>query len=473
MFDTAYGLLEEGRLFDAEQLLLRELETAKRTYGRKSPELAAAHCDLGNLLVSAGQYGRAVEYFRSACAKPRRRDRDYLTYRLNLGSALAMAGRLDEAESELRRNLRERLDFYGREHPGYAFALEPLANVLLRRGDIGQARQVVDEAVANFWRCGHDRVATALALRAQIATAAGEPAFEGLEHLPDEIIDQIAFAVITREGHDPATTKRVVTGLLPILEERLGPDHQTTLNALTHLVNIGHSLGDQAGRVEATQRVLASYDRQGRAEDAFMAALGLAMAQADAGDTTGAFQTYAQALTRADRPELRAQVLRNWGLALSEAGRTDEAEQRLREAVSEAGRGIDHELLGRSLVALGLFLQHEERLADARQVVETALTILDVAHPDAITARSHLGAITAGHSCGCGDLDNAILSACREFVMSRLPQDLLNDLHVTSENGDFSFRINLRRKPTKSEINHMNHLIESATAEFRTRLASD
>lgn len=46
-------------------------------------------------------------------------------------------------------------------------------------------------------------------------------------------------------------------------------------------------------------------------------------------------------------------------------------------------------MLGRGRVALGLFLQHHERLAEARDTVEAGLAILDAAHPDAVAGRSH------------------------------------------------------------------------------------
>lgn len=384
-------------------------------------------------------------------------------------------GRLDEAETELRQNLQERLSFYGREHPGFAFGMEPLADVLLRRGNVREAREAVEEALANFWRNGHERVATALALRAEIvrAGAGDEPTFVGLEQLPDEIVEQTAVAVRSRSGGDPAVRRAVITDLITALETRFGPDHQATLNALSHLANAGRDTGDEAGRVDAIQKVLASYDRQGRAEEALMASLGLAMAQSDGGDMAGSLRTYAEARVRADgigRPELISQVLRNWGLALSEARVPDEAERRLREAVAAADTGHDYETLGRARIALGLFLQHQERLAEAREVVQAGLATLDVAHPDAVVGRSHLGAIEAGRSCGCGDMPGAIAEAFREFVVGRLPGDLLERLDVTVDDQNFKVDVKLHREPTEDELRYMNRVIESANGEFRHRL---
>lgn len=178
--DMADALMREGRPADAEELMVRELRAVTAKNGRGSPAWASAQCDLGNVLLNSDQLDRAIECFRNAASVPPREDpatrKDHLTYRLNLGVALGMAGRLAEAEAELRNGARERLAFYGREHAGYAFGLEPLADVLLQRGKLREARQVIEEAVDNFWRNGHERVAPALALRAEIVQAEGATA---------------------------------------------------------------------------------------------------------------------------------------------------------------------------------------------------------------------------------------------------------------------------------------------------------
>ncbi|GAA2382251.1 hypothetical protein Cme02nite_53380 [Catellatospora methionotrophica] len=479
--EAAFALLQQGRLVEAEELMARELQAVTAEHGHGSPAWASAQCDLGNVLLNADQLNRAIECYRNATtassADPQFR-RDHLTYRLNLGLALRMAGRLDEAESELRQGARDRLAFYGREHPGYAFGLESLADVLLQRGDVAQARQVVEETVDNLWRNGHPRVASALALRAEVMAVhpAGGPLFPQVDQLPEPMLEQVAESVLNRQGQgDPAVFPTVLKALVAVLERRLGPDHQATLNALSALANSGRDRGDHAGRVEAIQRVLASYDRQGMAEQALMAALGLAMAQSEVGDEDGALHTYASAHTRAERigsPVLVSQVLRNWGLALREAGQPQPAEQRLGEAVAHARRGSDGETLGRAGVALGLFLQHEGRLEQARPVLEEGLSVLDPVHPDAMIGRSHLGAVLDGRTCGCGDMGTTITDAFREFVIGRLPADLLARLDVAVVDDDFKIDVELRREPTEEELQRLNAVVSSAYAEFRRRLTS-
>jgi len=155
---------------------------------------------------------------------------------------------------------------------------------------------------------------------------------------------------------------------------------------------------------------------------------------------------------------------------LAEAERFAEAEQRMREAVAYAQRGADHEMLGRAQIALGLFLQHRGRLDEARQIVEAGLAVMDPAHPDAIIGRSHLGAIHQGESCGCGALGDTLSAAFRDFVLARLPADLLSGLDVNIVDGEFKVEVQLNREPAPDELDHLNRVMNAATAEFRRRV---
>jgi tetratricopeptide (TPR) repeat protein len=429
-------------------------------------------CDLGNALLRNDQPDRAADCFRQAVSvKPRDDEsrKERLTYLTNLGVALSRAGRDREAEKELRRGLKERLAFYGREHAGYAFGLEPLAHLLRQRGKLRDARPVADEAVANLWRNGHAKLASALALRAAIiqASGTGEPLFTGLQQLPDEVVAEVGLAVIRMTGPDEPVSEPLLTGMIAALDKRLGPDHQATLNALSTLANLG---GD--GQTETIERVLASYDRQDRQEDALTAELGLALTL----PPVAAFRTYESAYARAERigrPELLSQVLRNWGLALKEAGEVGPAEQRLTEALHQGRLGSDNETLGRAAVALGIFVQHQERLPEAQTVLEEGLAALDPVHPDAIVGHGHLGAARDGLTCGCdpGYMSDSLTAAFRGFVLARLPAaDLIDRVHVSIADGEFQIEVALRREPADGEIDRLNEVFTTAHAEFRSRL---
>ena len=484
-FDAAQALIQRGRIVDAEALMVRELDTVAMRNGVGTPQWASTQCDLGNVLTNAGQMDRAVDCFRAAVSvSPRDYPalaKDHLTYRSNLGTALRLAGRLDEAEREMRAGVQGRMEFYGREHAGYAFGLEPLVELLVQRGDLMSARTVVEEMVDNLHHNRHERVAVALALRAEIVRAAGtgEEPFADVDRLPDNVIVQLATAVCRRMTYgEPLLFRALLHDLAVVLERRLGPDHSATLKVLSNLANLNRDIGDTAGqveRVDAVRRVLASYDRQGRAADALQAAQGLALALDDAGETEQGLRAYAAAHERAVRlgqPAHVSQTLRNWGLALQDAGQTDDAEVRLTEAVRVALIEANNELTGRSRIALGLFLQHQNRLDEARTVIEDGLGVLDPVHPDALIGRGHLGAVLEGRSCGCGDLPETMAATFREFVMSKLPPDLLEDVEVQVVDNDFKLNVRLRREPTAGELGRLNGVMQSALAEFRGRLAA-
>jgi hypothetical protein len=62
--------------------------------------------------------------------------------------------------------------------------------------------------------------------------------------------------------------------------------------------------------------------------------------------------------------------------------------------------------------------------------------------------------------------------AFREFVLARLPQDLLARFDVTIEDNNFNINLELRREPTKDELEQLNRIVNGATSEFRHRLTS-
>jgi hypothetical protein len=155
---------------------------------------------------------------------------------------------------------------------------------------------------------------------------------------------------------------------------------------------------------------------------------------------------------------------------LSELKRDEEAETQLTGAVADIQEGADPEMLGRAQIALGIFHQHRGRFEQARPLLEAALKNLNPAHPDAVTGRSHLQAVLSGQSCGCGNQGAALVDAFREFVLSRLPQDLLQQFDVRLEAGDFKIQVRLKRKPSQEELEHLNRIIQHSLEEFRQKL---
>lgn len=477
--DEALALLRDGRVADAEELMKRVVRQAAAEHGEQTAAWAAAQSDMGNVLLRAQQPAWAAECFRSAASvrvppgeDPQRR----LGYQLNLGIALTLSGRLAEGAEALRESCAGRLARYGPEHLGYAYGLEPLADVLLRLGDLGGARETIEKALPIFHRAGHERVAGAVALRGVILQAEGHagPLFPGLDDLPDHLVERVAATATARvrQDVDPAAAYLLVAHLANALRERLGPDHAATVNAFSALAAQADDRGDQAARTAALRRVLAAYDRQDRAEEALSAALGLAEALNEAGETEKCLLAYEDAAGRAERigrADRVSQVLFDWGLALQEAGRPEPAAQRLGEAVAAARRGDDRELLGHAAAAYGICLQHLGRPEDARGPLEEALSVMDPRGDAALAARSHLVTLLDGKECGCADVRAGVEEAYREFVLSRMPDGLLSRFAVRIVSGSLMVDVEFRREPAEDETRLLNEVLRAGHAEFSRR----
>ncbi len=483
--EQAKELFLRGETVKAEELMREAVRKAEADFGKGSAQHATALNELAMILFNLGQFDQAAAMCREACSGPVPPDeqgrRDRLTFETNLGTILEAAGKLDEAEGVLRENVAGRREHYGPRHAGYAFGLEPLARLLLRMGKTDEAVTLADETVAIFRQQRHPRIASALVTRCEAYKAAGksDPPFAGLEGQSNELIQEMAIEAINRhhEG-DLRRLRDVVADLEPVVTKRLGEDHQVTLNLVTFQANLERDLGPQGDskrRIAAARRVIAVYDRQSRAADALQTVLGLAMALSDAGQNDDAAAAYRDALGRAQKlndPRLVSQVRRNYGLYLAELKRRDEASTELRAAVDDARKAGDNEMLGRSEIALAMFLQHGGGLEEARPLLEDGIRLLDPAEPDALCARSHLDAIVNRKSCGCGDMGTALATALREFVMSRLPKDTpLDRLDVTRKGEDLAIQVHLKRKPTQDELDHLNRVISHAQHEFSRRLA--
>lgn len=481
VMDRALQLIQDGATVQAEELVRDAVRAAEREFGPHSPQHASALNDLATALLYLREPRRAVEALHRACAVYAPDDhqacKDRLTYLMNLGYALQQGGDLDEAERVLRDGLDGRRLFYGRKHAGYGFGLEPLADLLLRRGRLDEALKLIDEAVDNFWANSHPRIATALALRAVILKALGSDGdpFEGLDPLPDDIIAELAEVLLGRVDyeHPSRAVRQAVSDLLPMLVKRFGEAHDLVLAGLQHVANLERHLGDHEARVDAIRRVIGICDGAERPDVALSATQGLALALSEAGQNDAAEAAYRDALVRAaaaGSAATRSQVLRNFGLFLAEQERRPEAEGLLREAVQAALLADDAEMLGRARVALGVFLQHGGDAEGAKAMLMEAVRGLDPAHPDAICARSHLDALLAGGSCGCGDQGKAVAEACREFILARVPQGLLSELKVENQDNDLAVQVFLDREPTPEELEQLERILRHGVETFRRRL---
>lgn len=475
--------MERVRLGDpagGEELLVDAVEAARQASGAESAAFARANHELGMFLAGLGHHHRAIKAYREAIVHEDPNEpqvvRDRLTYTMNLGDLLRRVGELAEAERVLRRGLVDRERFYGRQHAGYGFGLEPLVEVLLRRGALEEALQAASALVANFWNNTHPRVAAALALRCEILKARGaeEPAFGGLEHLPADIFIDTARATVSRALEaEPVVAQRMLVDVLQAVDERLGETSDLAIRVLSAATDVARKHHQTEEREAALRRLLERCHQRGDDLDVVECLQGLALCQSEAGKHDLAIDTYGEAcavVERLDDPENHARVLCNLGLYLAELGRREEAETTLRTALDRAREAGGGEVVGRSLVALGIFVQHGRELEEAQALLAEAIEHLAPSEPDAICARSHLDAIEQGGTCGCGDMDHAFARTLEAMIADQLPVGLLEAVHVDPSGRDGAIEVRLARAATEEEHIAIERVLRHAQAEVVRRI---
>ena len=324
VLNEAIALMQAGQTVDAEAHLRHHAErveqersTQNANYSDAEAALAAFYALLGRPVEALYAHERAQEW------EPPRTDKDarknWLTNVSDYGTALGAAGRLDDAEAVLRRGLRGRLDFYGREHPGYAFGLEPLVTVLLQKGLVGEALDAQEEVIGNFAASGHPRFLQALVIlaAARVAGGAAEPPLAGFTaNTPAAArvaVQEMAEGAIDWLETYPVAVQRVVLWEVAALAaENLGEAHPARLQLLVKMVNNEGDAAepDHALRIACVKELFRAHESKRDYKAAGEALLGLAMVQGDAGDIADASASY-------DRARIAAQYLGDWVQASS------------------------------------------------------------------------------------------------------------------------------------------------------------
>ncbi|MEM9074241.1 MAG: tetratricopeptide repeat protein [Myxococcota bacterium] len=489
-FDRAVQALRAGNRLEAEKIAADALRQAQSSHPEGSLAVAQAEFDLASILVAVGDLARAITHTRRACAVREESEaarRERLTFLMNLGELLQRAGELEESETVHRSGLEGRASFYGEDHPGYAFGLEPLAEVLLAQARPREARPLLQRAIEIFRAANHPRLVGTILVEASCAKAVA-PEEPSLQHLAGASTEMLSAAVdaalkkaaMAADAHsDPALWLAVLAELRRTVVHGGWTDAAALTNLVAAESNLARLAGLHTQQAQAFQWLIAHLDDHGDAEQARNAVLGLALAQSQAGNLEIAEEAYRDALRRSEAagPLAQSSTLRNFGLFLAEIDRRAEAEPLLRQAVSEARKawGGGGESLGRALVALGIFVQHggeesEYVLVEARGLLQEAIGLLPADHPDTLPARSHLDAIQRGSGCGCGNMNEAISQALAEMVQAELPPGLLK--HIAYKD-DGNLNVELGREPSPEEFELLNRVIHQAMAQLKKRLRQE
>lgn len=486
---AAMAALRAGKGVEAERIAKQGLDDTLARHAPGSLAVAQARFDLATILIGVNDYARAIAQMRLTVQLDEQTDaarRERLTFIMNLGEILQRAGEVAEAEQVHRDGLKGRAEYYGEDHPGYAFGLEPLAEALLGQRRYAEAKPFLTRCVEIFQAHQHPRLPAALILEASASKAIdpGAPALGRLQGAPHALLQEVIQGALDKAGlamdghYDAAIWLAVLGELRQVMVDGGWSDAHSLTHVVAACSNLARVSGNHEEWANAYRWLIAHLDSSGEQGQSVDARLGLAMALGEMGRIDEAVATYEEAVARAEKAGKVAHsgALRNFGLYLAEIDRRDEAAPKLEQAVAvaRAAWGGGGEMLGRALVAQGIFVQHggaedPSALQRAKALLQEGIAKLQPDHPDALPARSHLNAIDDGGGCGCGNMDDAISAALREMVLPQLPEGLLDTL---SYGADGNLDVKLAREPSEQELELLNSVLNQAMAQLKDKLRS-
>lgn len=476
----AFNLALVGQGWQAEQLLEQLIRETNEKYGPGSRLSGQAYSAQSMLMMALDDYPRAAASLRKACAiEPidslSRKER--LTHQMNLGELLSRMGNHAEAEEILRQSLVDRGEFYGKRHSGYAYGLESLGEAVLRLGRVDEALALADEALQIDRESRNPHIAQDVALKAIALATRGSsddptclPDWEGLSRTEREGV--VHYCHTLANSFDSAATLRVYEELERRLADSPTATPEVQLNVAVAITNMARRAGNHEARIAAFQRVISLTSHAAGLADAL---LGLALAQADAGQAAEADESYRKAVAAAEKSGLKqllAQAERNYAIFLADEKRTAEADAMHARSIETARASDDEYILGRALCAAGIHHHHAGHYEAAIPLLEESCRLLPQEHPDAICSQSHLTSARQDQPCDCDQqTPQAIAQVVRDLVLQRAPAGLVQDLRIDFNDEQSPISVTASRKPTEAEGQQLYHAVQNAVGELRRRQA--
>jgi serine/threonine-protein kinase len=312
---------------------------------------------------------------------------------LTIGQTYVMLELLDEAEKALREALKVNAELYGEENRATTSSMTYLAEVVLAKGEYGEAESLLVRAVAAQRRLspsGSKELAYALHVLGELYARKGE--YEKAKLLLRESVamsDKIsggqnensAYTLVSlgraeqfsgdTAGAESTYRKSVAIyrGLPPRYEGKLGA-------ALVNLGGLLAARGDYDEGVGVMREAEGIFQKQGAGYSLFVTESYLCNAYANHGDYGRALEACVKAVEGGRKLGIEntadfITALDYLGLSLTRAGRAQEAERALRESLDRAKKVLPPADVRTSLIegALGECLSAQGRFAEAEPLI--------------------------------------------------------------------------------------------------------
>jgi eukaryotic-like serine/threonine-protein kinase len=198
--NLGFYLVQQGKLAEAEPLLLEASANAKSVFGPRHPRVADILAHVASLYEKRGDYGRAIETARSAVeiAKASSGEKNYLTgYYLDaLANLLFESGNLAAAETNMRHALSIFATTLQPQHLYIASSRQTLGEILLKKDNLAAAEAEFRSALKinrqtageGSWRAARSQASLGWTLILRGDAAQGEPLLvQGRERLASQL----------------------------------------------------------------------------------------------------------------------------------------------------------------------------------------------------------------------------------------------------------------------------------------------
>lgn len=355
--DTYYQL---GDNSEAESLYRESVELERTLYGEVSEQAAATELVLGFTRQNAGDLDEAEHFIERSLTHRRATLGDESIEVSDALNALAFLretqGRYDEAEALFRENLALSRKLAPGDHESTAIAMARLAGLLRVADRAAEAEPLLRDA---------------LAMQRRI--------YEGEHPQTEETRRQLAGVLRDLRRFDES--KALYESVIEVRTRLLGPQHREVAHTLNGLAELQVDLGDLAGAVETTKKIIEMFI----ANDPNGPSIGVAhnnlgFMQLDLGDFSAAYASFESALAAQDRSGLpadhpnRSYPTTGLGVASLKLGEVEQAHGIFEDMlnVRRTHFGAEHRLtreseahLGSALLALGRFDEAEPLLSTA------------------------------------------------------------------------------------------------------------
>jgi serine/threonine protein kinase/tetratricopeptide (TPR) repeat protein len=443
---------ELGLYAQADSLLGRAVDVARRAYGPHHPEYAARLTDRGTVLKAMGQLAPAESLLREALAIRRRAlgpdHADVAATMGELAATLQDHGEFPVAESLYRAVLALDTRRLGREHLEVATDLDNLGTLLSARDNLMAADSAHRASLAirrKLLDPDHPLVLNTLSNLAATLNDMGRYAeaeslfrivLEGhRKHHPQghpDVADAITgLAIVYEETGRWVEAESLHAQALEMRRRVLGVEHHLTMASLNNLAVVRYRMGNLSGAEEAFREAARLWEHElgPTHQYTLRATNNLGAVLSEEGKLPEAERLLRKALEEqrralGDSGIDAAVTRRNLGVLLRRSGHLEEAEEVLRMALATYRRELpdSHPRTAEALTALGQVLTDRGRPAEADSLLREALAIrevqLDSTDLRIPETREALGLAAAAQG-QRARAESLITEACRAFATSR------------------------------------------------------